>query len=82
MRYNGKVTKVEDIKTLPWAGNWHSDSHLFNLIDDFILCDTTSRADKMEAYKLMGEYGMGDTSKCTDEMLDQYLENCIDVRGL
>jgi hypothetical protein len=53
-----EIKNPEDIKTLPWLGNYAADAWLFDLIEEFIMKEPDLHRRQL-ADQLASEYGMG-----------------------
>jgi hypothetical protein len=68
------VANVDEIKDLPWFGNFASDSPLFQAIDDFVIERATSPEIACAALHQLGVHGMGIDNPVTVAELSQYVD--------
>lgn len=64
------VTHSSQIKDLPWAGNFHSDSHLFAAVHNYADAPGRDREEVRAAYFELGVHAMGIDDPIDDATLD------------
>jgi hypothetical protein len=73
------ITNSDQIKGLPWRGNFFSDEKLFHVIDAYIFLQTTSVTERLNALYGMGYYGMGVDECVTIPELAEYYFHAHDA---
>ena len=77
MFHNAKLTNVDQITDLPWAGNWRDDHELANICNRFILT-LTDREEQRRALVLTEWCFTGERVTVTDEDLDGFIADVTD----
>lgn len=67
------VTNAAQVADLPFAGNFASDSHLFQAVHAYAENPATPREEARLAFYNLSKFGMGIDEPVTDEALDMIL---------
>ena len=71
-------TDIQQIRDHDWFGSYAFDQAAFHAVDQFVLNETNSYADRAEAIKLASRDGMGedieDEWESDQEMVDEYIK--------
>lgn len=73
------LTSPDQIPSLPWAGNYFSDSELFRYIAAYILNRANPMHLRQRALYLMVLHGMGEDEPISEDELAQYEQDARDA---